>query len=171
MRSRQLRGERARGTRRGTGGHCGLPGLRGRHKLGGRCWQEVGRCRGTPGALGGEKGGGLGQGLGGMVFPGSRSHPGKGDGGENRKGKDGQTERQTNVRNGLTQQREGSDKEMGMSGQRDPQRHSWTDCQQRAGGGEGSAGETDTERHPRSRAGREQHRIRGGRGCGEMQSP
>lgn len=66
-----------------------------------------------PGALGGEKRGGLGQDLGGMVFPESRSHPGKGDGRENRKGKDGQTERQTNVRNSLTQQREGSDKEMG----------------------------------------------------------
>ena len=38
-----------------------------------------------------------------------------------------QKEGQTNMGKSLTQQREATDKEMGTSGQKDPQEHSWAD--------------------------------------------
>lgn len=65
--------------------------------------------------------------------------------GENRRAKmDRQKDRQTDVRKSPIPQREGSDRETGLSGQRDPQTP-LNKCQQWAGVEGGIAGQTDTE--------------------------
>ena len=82
-----------------------------------------------------------------------------------------QKEGQTNVGKSLTQQREETDKEMGTSGQRDPQGHSWTDVS-RGQGVEREWQVRQTQRDPPGAEGpgrgREQHRLRGGGAYGEM---
>lgn len=58
-----------------------------------------------------------------------------------------QKEGQTDVGKSLTQQREETDKEMGMSGQRDPQGHSWADIS-RGQGAEREQHVRQTQRDP-----------------------
>lgn len=112
-----------------------------------------------PRALGRGKGADLGWGLGGWSF----QSPGAilGEGILRRTGRarmHRQKEGQTDVGKRLTQQREETDKEMGMSRQRDPQGHSWADVS-RGQGAEREQQVRQTQRDPRSRGAREGQRA------------
>lgn len=157
VRSRQLGGKQTGGMTRGHKRPVGVPAHPQPRPRGAGGWRSAeagcsvlagGRAeQGCPGALGGEK---RAEGVG----PGGGTQESAWESGwGNRMSPGEQTEGQTDERERLPRQGEGTGRETGMWGQRDPQRWSWTEGGRGRGAEGGPAGETGTEGTHRAEGG------------------